>query len=87
MPDSATLGWKSNDDTKCSPYNRLKTADDVANAFRILGGHLKSSRRTRPVYMEIANLVCYISVSPTVVLGLMVLPIQGYYDVRHKNTK
>lgn len=55
--DSAKLGWKSNDDTKRDPYHRLKTADDVTNAFRVLGGHLKNPRRTGPVYMEIANLV------------------------------
>jgi hypothetical protein len=65
MPDSAKLGWKSNDDAKRDPYHHLKTADDAANAFRILGGHLKNPRRTRPVYMEIANLVSYFSLLPT----------------------
>ena len=71
MLDAAKLGWKANDNTKRDPNHHLKTADDAANAFRILGGHLKNPQRTRPVYMEVVNLVSHFSVH--IVLSLTAL--------------
>ncbi|KAG6908316.1 hypothetical protein DXG01_005292 [Tephrocybe rancida] len=55
-PGSAQLGWKSCDDTKTSHPRRLKTDEDVQCAFDEMVKLLTSTRRKRPVFMEVVNL-------------------------------
>lgn len=55
--NTAQLGWKSCDDTKSSAPRRLSTADDVQYAFREMVALLENTRRMKPVYMEVVNLV------------------------------
>jgi hypothetical protein len=58
--DKGKLGWKTCDDKKKVPYQRLETHDDVKHAFEAHRKMLDSKQREKPVYMEVANLVCAI---------------------------
>lgn len=55
--EGAQLGWKSGDDPKKAQPRRLSTDDDVLQAFTEFRPVLSSTRRTKPVYMEVINLV------------------------------
>ena len=56
--EKAHLGWKSCDDKKKAAHQQLATHEDIKHAFLIHRKMLDSKHRERPVYMEIANLVC-----------------------------
>jgi hypothetical protein len=56
--DVAELGWKTCDAKKRDAPNMLRDADDVKKAWKAHEGLLKSTRRLRPVYMEIFDMVC-----------------------------
>jgi hypothetical protein len=63
----AKLGWKTCDDKKRSAYNRLENVDDVKQAFATHARMLDSRLRKKPVFMEVANMVClalYIALNP-----------------------
>ena len=53
----AKIGWKSCDDKKKAPHNRLETHDDVKHAFNGFAKLLDSRRREKPVFMEVTNMV------------------------------
>ncbi|KAJ7687052.1 hypothetical protein B0H17DRAFT_1125737 [Mycena rosella] len=55
-PATAILGWKESQERRRDPHRRLETAEDLGGAFKQLIALQKSSRRKKPVIMEIANL-------------------------------
>ncbi|KAJ6592747.1 hypothetical protein B0H19DRAFT_1088437 [Mycena capillaripes] len=54
--DIAQLGWKTCDAKKRDAPNALRDADDVKKAWKAHEGLLRSTRRTRAVYMEIIDM-------------------------------
>lgn len=56
-PETAVLGWKESAELKRTPYHQLKTHEDLRAAFGLLVALQNSSRRKRPVIMEVANVV------------------------------
>ncbi|KAJ7264707.1 hypothetical protein C8J57DRAFT_1331706 [Mycena rebaudengoi] len=63
--DVAELGWKTCDAKKRDAPNMLRDADDVKTAWKAHEGLLKSTRRLRPVYMEIFDMAKAPSEEPT----------------------
>ncbi|KAJ6592746.1 hypothetical protein B0H19DRAFT_920953, partial [Mycena capillaripes] len=55
--DIAQLGWKTCDAKKRDAPNALRDADDVKKAWKAHEGLLRSTRRTRAVYMEIIDMI------------------------------
>ncbi|KAJ7699528.1 hypothetical protein B0H17DRAFT_1158147 [Mycena rosella] len=55
-PVTAVLGWKESAERRRDPYHRLETPDDLNDAFKVLVSLEKSTRRKRPVTMELVNL-------------------------------
>ncbi|KAJ7893658.1 hypothetical protein B0H14DRAFT_2559642 [Mycena olivaceomarginata] len=54
--DAAELGWKSCDAKKKEAPKALREANDVTHAWNAHEGLVKSTRRTKPVYMEIVDM-------------------------------
>ncbi|KAJ6528943.1 hypothetical protein B0H19DRAFT_1194217 [Mycena capillaripes] len=55
-PETAVLGWKESVEPKKSPYHRLSSPEDLNEAIKGLMALQNSSRRKRPVIMEVVNL-------------------------------
>lgn len=55
--EGAQLAWKSSDEAKKAQPRRLLTDDDVRQAFSEFRPVLSSTRRVKPVWMEVINLV------------------------------
>lgn len=55
----AHLAWKSADDKKKGAWQRMETHHDVSQAFEMFEKLLNSTRRQKPVIMEVTDLVCY----------------------------
>jgi hypothetical protein len=56
-PNTAQLGWKSNDDPKRSPAHRLLTQAEMSDGFQKLLNVMKNPRRYKEIVMEIIHLV------------------------------
>jgi hypothetical protein len=56
-PNTARLGWKSNDDPKRSPAHQLLTEDEMRDAFQKFVNIMRNPRRYKEVVMEVINLV------------------------------
>lgn len=56
--ESAKLGWKGCDERKRDGFHRLETAEDLGGVFEMHRPMLLSTRRVKPVFVEISDLVC-----------------------------
>ncbi|KAJ6524827.1 hypothetical protein B0H19DRAFT_1085201 [Mycena capillaripes] len=55
-PATAVLGWKESAERKKDPYHRLSSTEDLTDALNQLSALQNSTRRKKPVIMEVVNL-------------------------------
>ncbi|KAJ6507806.1 hypothetical protein C8R47DRAFT_966359 [Mycena vitilis] len=55
-PATAVLGWKESQERRRDPHHRLSSADDLSTAFTKMVALQNSTRRQKPVIMEVVNL-------------------------------